>query len=254
MTEEKYNASWYEQALLKIEECGRVSHKSEGRIKPGSAEPFVRKIALKYGHGSILEHASFTACFIGSRSMSHQLVRHRLAAYTQESQRYCDYSDPDQDPDEGTEQRLKIVPHRGLKGEYPTGTKIDVLPDPAVVLHVMGGRYHDDDVDHLVSCGYAYRAYQQDRERGVKAEDAREVLPNATKTEVYTTFNIRQWRHFFRMRLDSHAQWQIKMLGAAVFCHWAEFAPLFIENLQSHSGEPLTPETVKPLLNPYPQP
>ena len=245
-TESNHNPYWYQQSILKIEECGRVSHKSEGRIKPGSAENFIRKVAIGWGHESILEHASFTVCFVGSRTFSHQLVRHRIGAYTQESQRYCDYAK------EGEESALKIVPHKSLRGVYPDRALVDleyetlVLPNGGMAIPL-----YTQDLPHFQSIAKSYAAYLHDRGAGVKAEDAREALPNACKTEVYTTYNFRQWRHFFRERLDSHAQWQIKMLAAHVFMYFADHSPIFIEKLVSHSGEPLTIQTVKPLTNPY---
>lgn len=77
--------------LSRIEECGRVCYKSEDKIKDGSAETFVRGI-IKRGHEAVLEHCSFTVKFICDRGVSHEIVRHRLAAYCQESTRYCNYS------------------------------------------------------------------------------------------------------------------------------------------------------------------
>jgi len=222
----KYDPNWADNALRLIEECGRVSHKSEGRIAPGSAEPFVRKIAIQFGHESILEHVNFTVCFIGSRAMSHQLVRHRIAAYTQESQRYCDYAD------EGKHPRLKVI-------VPPSICKID-----------QGSRVSDSSMPNLTSFTSeariffrellnAYENYVTLREAGVPAEDARHLLPNAAKTEVYTTFNLRQWRHFMTMRCDKHAQWEIRKCAWDVLNFFDLHLPLLLLGLETHSGEML---------------
>ena len=77
--------------LSRIEECGRVCYKSEDKIKEGSAEAFCRGL-IKRGHEAVLEHCSFTVKFICDRGVSHEIVRHRLASYCQESTRYCNYS------------------------------------------------------------------------------------------------------------------------------------------------------------------
>jgi thymidylate synthase (FAD) len=225
-------------SLELIEVCGRVSHKSDNRIKNNSAIPFVKKIAINYGHESILEHAQLTVCFVGSRSMSHQLVRHRLAAYTQESQRYCDYSSS-----KSKANRLNVIIPPKI-GDVMPGCIIKMVDD---VIHI----WHPTQpvVDYLKkrtplyiylrNALNAYEGYLTLRDKGIPSEDARELLPNCTKTEVYTTFNFRQWRHFYRMRLDKHAQWQIKKVAREVFDFFKEFCPLILENLRDHSGEEL---------------
>jgi thymidylate synthase (FAD) len=243
----KYDGRWAENALALVEECGRVSHKSEGRIKPGSAEKFIRKVGIKWRHESILEHAVFTACFVGSRAMSHQLVRHRLAAYTQESQRFCDYAPTFglEDPPEGerTGALRVIVP-----------PSIVVLPEGTVVRRLDDGVTYelpDETGIRLASTltpkartflgGLldAYGRYLSLRRMDVPAEDARHLLPNATKTEVYTTFNLRQWRHVFKMRLDSHAQWEIRRCVREVFEFFRREIPLVTEEVRTLGGEPV---------------
>ena len=245
----RIDPEWASRALLLIEECGRVSHKSEGRIKSGSAEPFIRKVAIQWGHDSILEHASFTVCFVGSRSMSHQLVRHRIAAYTQESQRFCDYSGDSADCS------LKVIVPPTI-GHVPAGSSVFLAPseidvaDEGVVCERLviappgklaeGVNIRSPLGVMLLDAISAYRTYQQLREMGTPAEDARSILPNATKTEVYTTFNLREWRHFFKMRMDEHAQWEIKLLAKQVFEYFQKTIPVSLEDLHSHSGHLLS--------------
>ena len=79
-------------ALGMIELAGRTCYKSEGSITPDSAGPFVKKIANVYKHESVIEHSSLTVKFVCDRGVSHELVRHRLCAFSQESTRYCNYS------------------------------------------------------------------------------------------------------------------------------------------------------------------
>ena len=95
--------------------------------------------------------------------------------------------------------------------------------------------------EFLIRLLSTYESYVELREDGVPAEDARHLLPNATKTEVYTTFNLRQWRHFLTMRLDKHAQWEIKRCAGQVWDFLKREMPLLLEGLKSHSGASLSP-------------
>lgn len=226
--------SQFEDMAILVEAAGRTSHKSEGRIEPGSAAKFIPKIAFKLGHESIVEHASVSVRFICSRAMSHQLVRHRIAAYTQESQRYCDYSNEDKfaalsiivppsilgnpkktntaNPEWRNMNGMRIVraDHNDSKGVLcykRDDPKYDTNPLP-IYTDLDGGVAYAY-FNALMTC---YETYLFLREKDIPAEDARFVLPNANKTEVASTFNLRQWRHVFKLRCDKHAQWEIRML------------------------------------------
>lgn len=202
--------SWFSEMALLVEDCGRRSHKSERRIKGGSAEDFIKRIAFDLGHESIIEHVSITVLIVGSRSMSHQLVRHRLAAYTQESQRYVDYSKSRFD----NVLNVMVPPSVGIIacGEYNFEDVAGILEEPMRV--------------YLGSLIHSYDSYLRLRVLDIPAEDAREVLPNACKTEVATTFNIRQWRHVFNMRCTSHAQWQIRGIMQSILCTFLSYPDL----------------------------
>ncbi len=197
-----------------LERCGRTCYKSEDKITEGSAETFVKRI-IKSGHESVLEHASMTALIVCDRACSHQLVRHRVGAYSQESQRYCNYG----------KKGFQFIAPKSLEippGEYYTAGTLECLGaddwlfknknldwESRWFLEYPKSRWLKN---RFRDC-YEYKWCLHD---GMRPEDARSVLPNATKTEVVTTYNIRQWRHVFRERaLNPHAQWQIKdiMLG-----------------------------------------
>lgn len=366
-----------------LEECGRVSHKSEGRQRPGSALPFLDRVAIRQGHETLLEHVVYTVCMVMSRAASHQITRHRLSSFcvtgdtvlvahgckrrtkkrwtirqlydwqddpkrkgrlklirlrsvdgsgcivpnkirkvvdtgiqyvfevktkcnrvirctdnewfltrggwrrlhelsigdrvlvngqavftvheseitsilasgiertfdlemvgeprnyvangfvvhnTQESQRYCDYSGDD-------EQRLKIVvpPNHDQRKTLMSGDVVTWCPgyDGTVRLDrearsetlsaaTNPGRF-------LEQQARAYHAYLRDRQDGVPAEDARYSLPNATKTELYMTCNLRQWRTVLELRTDRHAQWEVRGLMRRVLDHFLDspVGPLF---------------------------
>lgn len=186
-----------------IERCGRVCYKSEDRITDSSAGKFVRNICRRR-HESVLEHASITAIVICSRSCSHQLVRHRIAAYSQESQRYCDYGK------RGLQvicpPRIGLLPGTYMAECYEDGWRIwryGKIWEPTT----------EKQRQWAVLIDSAYSEYLAERSEGIPPEDARYVLPNATKTELAVTFNLRQWRHVFEERaLNKHAQWEIRSI------------------------------------------
>jgi thymidylate synthase (FAD) len=139
----------------------------------------VLKIIITSGHTSALEHASFTFAIDGvSRALTHQLVRHRLASYNQQSQRYVSYTD----------EPAFIVPP-------------DVAADP------------EASSAFLDSCAASFIAYRQLLDSGVAPEDARYLLPNAMETKIVVTMNIRELLHFFELRCCKRAQWEIRELA-----------------------------------------
>ena len=157
-----------------LEHAGRICYRSESRGEP---EKFIRS-RVREGHESIIEHASATFEISGvSRACSHQLVRHRLASYSQESQRYVDMSDPE----------WALPP--------------DVLADDEAM--AIWKAFAEEVQD----------AYAALRERGMRKEDARFVLPNAAATRIIVSMNFRELLHFFRIRISRGAQWEIRDVG-----------------------------------------
>jgi len=248
----KHDPEWAQRGMKLIEECGRVSHKSEGRIKEGSAEPFINKIAIDYGHESILEHAGFTACFVGSRSMSHQLVRHRLAAITQESQRFCDYASEKKQVDEN--KRLFVIMPPSIMGSKGLWEKVvyetsdgSMICDQKSLLDVLAAIGQRENLSReQVENGFewcrdqlhAYKAYLRSRDRGIPSEDARSHLTNACKTEVYVSYNWRMWRHVIGhvkcgRALNDHAQWEIKGLFMHCLRFFEKEIPLMVSGLRN---------------------
>ena len=169
-----------------IEHAGRVCYRSEGTGDPAR---FIR-LRMREGHESIIEHASATFEISGiSRAASHQLVRHRLASYSQESQRYVDMADPEW-----------VVPSS--------------IADDGQALTVWEGFFSQ--------VGTAYRAL---RELGVRKEDARFVLPNAAATRIVVTMNFREMLHMFRIRISPEAQWEIREVCVRMLECVADRAP-----------------------------
>lgn len=165
--------------LKRLEQCGRVCYKSEDRITDTSAPAFVGSI-IKRGHEAVLEHCSFTVKFICDRGVSHEIVRHRLASYCQESTRYCNYS----------------------KDGF--GREITVIRPCFLVDGSDGWKYWKE------ACLNSEQRYFELLNWGCTPQEARAVLPNSLKTEVVMTANIREWRHFLRLRCAKAAHPQMR--------------------------------------------
>lgn len=155
--------------LKKIEIAGRTCYKSESSITDESAKTFVQKL-INNGHEAMLEHSSLTVKFICDRGVSHELVRHRLASFAQESTRFCNYS--------GDKFGSELTFIKPLFFAY--GTK------------------DYDEWETAMEC--AERHYLTLLDFGRQPQEARSVLPNSIKTEVIMTANYREWRHFFKLR------------------------------------------------------
>lgn len=165
--------------MERLEQCGRVCYKSEDSITDGSAEKFLKGI-ISRGHEAVLEHCSLTVKFICDRGVSHEIVRHRIAAYCQESTRYCNYS-----KDKYNNEITVIEPC------YLTqGTETYARWEKA--------------------CIEAESAYFDLLNAGCSPQEARAVLPNSLKTELVMTADIREWRHFLRLRCSKAAHPQIR--------------------------------------------
>lgn len=164
------------EILKKIELCGRVCYKSEERMTPDSAVRFVETI-IKRGHESVLEHVSFTVRFIVDRGVSHELVRHRIASFSQESTRYCNY---------GNDDEITVIE--------------PLFWDTASPEYELW----------RTSCLVAEDTYITLLAHEKSPEKARSVLPNSLKTEVIMTANLREWRHFFKLRTAGAAHPQMR--------------------------------------------
>ncbi len=194
------------QAILKhIEKCGRVCYKSEDKIKDESAEKFVAGI-IKRGHEAVLEHKSFTVKFTCDRGVSHEIVRHRLAAYCQESTRYCNYS--------------------GDK----FGNEITVI-EPCYLLGEDGEDKGEEYTAWYKSCVVAQNAYFKMLELGCTPQEARAVLPNSLKTEVVMTANLREWRHFFKLRCSKAAHPQMREVACMLLDMCKKEIPVIFDDI-----------------------
>lgn len=181
-----------------IEYCGRICYKSEDKITSASAEAFIEKI-LKLGHHSVLEHAVATIKFMCDRGVTHELVRHRLASYSQESTRYCNYG----------------------KGKH--GGEISVIQPPCLA--------EDQHRAWERGCACAEAQYLELLRLGAPPQIARSVLPICLKTEIAVTANFREWRHIFKLRTAKAAHPQIRALMIEALDKLRVYAPTVFKEI-----------------------
>ena len=182
-----------------MEEAGRTCYKSDSKGTVEGAEKFIRGI-IKRGHESVIEHFTITVKVITDRGTTHQIVRHRLASYSQESTRYCNYS----------------------KDKF--GNEITVIKP----------NFDEDSLNYKnwkSCCEDSEIAYLHLLGDGATPEQARAVLPTCLKTELVMTMNAREWRHFLKMRLDKAAQKEIRDLAQMILEQFKEKYPVFFEDM-----------------------
>lgn len=202
-------------ALELIEAAGRTCYKSEDKITADSAPKFAEMI-LKRGHESVIEHASATVRFVCDRGVSHEIVRHRLASYSQESTRYCDY--------EGGHVAFVIPPWCAniQPQEYDDAALADLL----INLGEGSGASA-----WLLAMDACERMYKEVRGMGWRPEQARSVLPNSLKTEIVMTANLREWRHFFRLRTAAAAHPQMREVACPLLAQFRAAMPVLFDDV-----------------------
>ena len=199
--------SSYETILRKIERIGRVCYKSEDKIREDSAESFIRAI-IKRGHESVIEHESISVKVICDRGVTHEIVRHRIASYSQESTRYCNYTS------DKFSNQISCV-------DIATGFHYDMNNE--------ADRKKWQIWNDAMEAAEKY--YFALIEAGAKPEEARSVLPNSLKTEIVMTMDLREWRHFIRLRGSKAAHPQIVEITAMIREEFIKRYPVFFEDL-----------------------
>jgi thymidylate synthase (FAD) len=190
-----------DEILRLIEKIGRVCYKSEDKITDDSAKRFI-SIIIKNGHEAIIEHFNITVKFITDRGISHEIVRHRIASYAQESTRYCNYSNSKF----GNE--LSFVKPVDIKEdtyEYETWE--------------LACKDAECDYLNLVNCG-------------IQSQIARSILPTCLKTEIVMTTNLREWRHFLKLRTSKAAHPDIRRLAIDLLNQLKSLIPIVFDDIK----------------------
>ncbi len=202
--------------LKRIELAGRTCYKSEDRITEDSALKFVKAI-LTRNHESVIEHESISVRFICDRGVSHEIVRHRLASYSQESTRYVNY--------EKKGVAVVIPPWINL---MPTSFDTrENLEKCIVALSTIDKAA----ATWLLAMKCAEESYLQTMEFGWKPEQARSILPNSLKTEIVTTMNLRSWRHFFELRTARAAHPQMREIAVPLLEEFQRRIPIIFDGI-----------------------
>lgn len=186
-----------------IESAARTCYKSECKITPESASAFVRRLAQVHKHRSVIEHANVTIRFVCDRGVSHELVRHRVASFSQESTRYCNYGDDEKFGGEIT----TIIPI-GLErcGEYAVNAWREAMQ----------------------ACEACYMLMLRS---GCPPQLARSVLPNSLKTEVVMTANLREWHHVLSLRAHKAAHPDMQRLMRPVLADFRQHLPEIFDDI-----------------------
>lgn len=197
-----------DEVLKQIELAARTCYKSENRICEGSASKLVSKL-VQLGHEAMLEHGpSLSVRFITDRGVTHELVRHRVASFAQESTRYVKYG-------EDMEFIVPVwLPARDR--EILISGKDEFLSYPVSAF--------------VMAIKLASLSYTELMKAGWKAQEARAVLPNSLKTEIVVTANLREWKHIFELRCSKAAHPQIRDLMLPLLKYMSEILPEIFEN------------------------
>lgn len=167
--------------LQHIEKIGRVCYKSENNItEDGESAKKFAKMLIDRGHEAMIEHSSLSVKFIVDRGVSHELVRHRIASFAQESTRYCNYS-------------------KDKFGREITVVKPCFLKEDSNGYKLWKTIMENDELYYFAFL-----------EAGHSPQEARSVLPNSVKTEITVTANYREWRNFFKLRTAQAAHPQMR--------------------------------------------
>lgn len=197
------NAPDGNQMLANIAAAGRVCYQSESKSDDAA---FVRK-RIKQGHESILEHEKISVRIICDRGVSHELVRHRIASYSQESTRYCNYS----------------------KGKF--GSELTFIrpywDDRSISAEMIRLRACWQE-----ACLNAEWSYKKMIDAGCTPEAARAVLPNCLKTEVVMTANLREWRHFFKLRCAPAAHPDMRIVANMLLTAFKDVVPVVFDDIE----------------------
>ncbi|MCM1220943.1 MAG: FAD-dependent thymidylate synthase [Lachnospiraceae bacterium] len=203
-----------------IESIGRVCYKSEDKITEDgeSAKKFIRNL-IKNGHEAMIEHSSLSVMFTVDRGVTHELVRHRIASFAQESTRYCNYSN-----DKFGNECNFIDLEPGLTID----TGINLNRTGKIVDATRIGNILDE---WRAAMEDAERHYLKMLELGARPQIARSVLPNSTKSDITITANYREWRAFFKLRADAPAHPQMREVTIPLLHDLQERIPVIFEDI-----------------------
>lgn len=194
--------------LRSIERYARICYKSEDRMDNDYNPRFLGSIIAR-GHESVIEHEKVTVMFVVDRGITHEIVRHRIGSYSQESTRYCNYSN------------------------NKFGNEISVIKPYF---------WENNEAAYeewYKACLQAEASYFALLDMGSSPQEARSVLPTCLKTEIAVTFNLREWRHFFALRCSAAAHPQMREVAIPLLLLFKERLPIFFEDIDYDENFPM---------------
>ncbi|MGA7855441.1 MAG: FAD-dependent thymidylate synthase [Candidatus Acidiferrales bacterium] len=186
-----------ERMLRFIEKQARISHRSEERQTPSTWKRFIEANVIGHGDWSVTEHASITATIVADRGVTHELVRHRLFSFTQESTRFVRYDND-------------------LEFLRPAGREANC---------------DDSWFDWETQLSFAEASYHKLLDAGWRPQDARSILPNALSSKIVVTGNLRNWRHFFLMRTSKETHPDFKRITIPMLAEFQKNVPLLYDDI-----------------------
>ncbi len=186
--------------LKKIEWCARISHRSEEAQTEDSWQRFIKAVVFDHGDWSVVEHASVTVDMLVDRGITHEVVRHRLFSFTQESTRFVNY-----------EKKMPAA---------------FVYPDPD------NWEGYIDDPDWCTFICQSEKEYKCELAKGRSPQIARSVFPNALASRIIITGNLRNWRHFFIMRTTKEAHPQMRQVTIPLLAEFKEKIPILFDDIE----------------------
>lgn len=219
-------------ALTRVEYAARVSHRSEDETSTNT-ERFIRAVVLQHGDWSVVEHVSASVEFLVDRGITHEIVRHRIASYTQESTRFVNYAKkmpptfiyPKPEVEckwcgMGSDPTLDLNTHNWIH-KRDAGGGWDCALEPAWLRAIQ-------------SCEDEYRKLL---EKGWRPQEARSVFPNALSSKIVVTMNLRTWRHFFLMRTSKEAHPQMRQVTITLLAEFQRLVPVLYEDIVPESRQ-----------------
>jgi thymidylate synthase (FAD) len=217
------------EALRTIEAIGRISHRSEEAQTPESYIRFIKAVVMSHGDWSIVEHINVRVEAYVDRGITHEIVRHRIGSYTQESTRFVNYEK--KMPPSFIYPKPEIVCARCIEGDEPTpeGEMVEGRLDIKV--------FHSDrsecayDVNWFAAIQGTEIQYRNLLQKGWSPQLARSVFPNALASKISITYNLRTWRHFFLMRTSKEAHPQMRQVTIPLLADFQRVCPILFDDI-----------------------
>jgi len=196
-----------------VEEAARLCYQSEGNMGETFSPEYIRS-KIDAGHESVIEHSMISVRVVMDRGVSHETVRHRIASYSQESTRYCNYSNGK------FQNEIKVI---DIRRGITLDTKMQKLPPEIIELII---------AEWLEAMEFAEVKYMRMIALGATPQIARGVLPQSTKTEIMITFDFREWRHFFKMRTPLTAHPQMREIMIPLLAMFKKYFPAIFDDIE----------------------